>query len=98
VRPENFISLFEIGIAGFDDFGEAEGPHDFADLNGRMYWDKSSSRCAWWGRWRDIYFGEGLAFGDGGRGDSVVGDVGSDEAGGAIGDNPLAIGGWHEEE
>jgi hypothetical protein len=45
-----------------------------------------------------FYAGEGLAFGDGGESRfGELEDVGSNEAGGAIGEDPLAIGSWHGE-
>src|SRR5882757_3912096 len=64
----DFISLFEIRIAGFDDFGEAEGAHDFAELDGRHVLGEVGHPDAHGGVDGEIfYFGEGLAFGDGGE-------------------------------
>src|SRR5258707_12226571 len=31
----DFVTLFEIGMAGFGDFGETQGAHDLPDLDGR---------------------------------------------------------------
>src|SRR6266404_3809725 len=93
----DFVTLFEIGMAGFGDFGEAEGAHDFADLDGRHVLGEIGHPDAHGGIDGEIFYaGEGLAFGDGGDGGfGEFEDVGSDEAGGAIGEEPLTIGGWH---
>jgi len=77
--------------------GEAEGAHDFADLDGRHVLGKSVIQTRMVGS-MERYFtlGEGLAFGDGGDGGfGEFEDVGSDEAGGAIGEDPLTVCGWH---
>jgi len=68
VRPETLSPFLEIRIAGFDDFGESEGAHDFADLNWRhVLREVGHPDAPWWGRWRDIsLWARGLAFGDGG--------------------------------
>jgi len=67
VRPETLSPFFEIGIAGFDDFGEAEGAHDFADLDRRHVLREVGHPDAHGGVDGEVfYFGEGLAFGDGG--------------------------------
>jgi len=97
VRPETLSPFFEIGIAGFGDFGEAEGAHDFTDLDGRHVLREIGHPDAHGGVDGEIiYAGEGLAFGDGGDGGfGEFEDVGSDEAGGAIGEDPLTVGGWH---
>src|SRR5882762_3719468 len=93
----DFVAFFEIGIAGFGDFGEAEGAHDFADLDGRHVLGEIGHPDAHGGVDGKIFYaGEGLAFGDGGDGGfGEFEDVGSDEAGGAIGEEPLTIGGGH---
>ncbi len=93
----DFVALLEIRIAGFDDFGESEGAHDFADLNWRHVLREVGHPDAHGGVDGEIFhFGEGLAFGDGGNwGVGELEDVGSDQSGGAIGEKPLAIGGGH---
>jgi hypothetical protein len=95
----DFVAFFEIGVAGFDDFGKAEGPHDFTELDGRHVLGEVGHPDAHGGVDGEIFYaGEGLAFGD--RGDGGFGefeDVGSDEAGGAIGEEPLTICGGHGE-
>src|SRR6266481_2243896 len=64
----DFVSLFEIRIAGFDDFGKAEGAHDFADLHGWHVLGEVGHPDAHGGVDGEIFnFGEGLALGDSGN-------------------------------
>ncbi len=95
----DLVAFFIVGMAGFDDFGEAERAHDFAHLDRRHVLGNVGHPNAHGGVDGEIfYFGEGLAFGDGGEGGfGELQDVGSDEAGGAVDEFPLTIGGWHEE-
>jgi hypothetical protein len=94
-EAEELVALFVVGMARFDDFGKAEGAHDFADLDGRHVLREVDHPYAHGGIEGEIfYFGEGLVFANGGNGrfDELEG-VWSDEAGGTRVEKPLVVGG-----
>ena len=65
----NLVALLEIGMAGFDDFGEAEGAHDVTESDGRHVLGYVGHPDAHGGVDGEIFdAGEGLAVLNGGEG------------------------------
>ena len=93
----DFVTLFIVGMTGLGDLGEAEGAHDFAELHGGHVLGNVGHPNAHGGVDGEIFdAGKGLAVRDGGDGRfGELEDVGCDEAGGAICELPLAVGGGH---
>ena len=84
-------------MAGFNNFGETEGAHDFADLDGRHVLRDVHHPDAHGGVDGEIFDArEGLAvFERGGRRFFELENIGSDEILRTCGKNPLTIGVWH---
>ena len=98
-EAHDLVAFFEIGVAGFDDFAEAQSTHDLAELDGRHVLRDVSHPDAHAGVDGKILDArEGLAvFKRGKRRFFELKDVGGDESVRASGENPLAIGVGHAE-
>ena len=97
-KTHDLVAFFEIRVAGFDDFGEADGAHDFAELDGRHVLRDVGHPDTHCGVDRKIFdAGEGLAvFGRGKRRFLELKDVRGNETVRAGSENPLTIGVGHE--
>ena len=92
-QAHDLVAFFEIGMAGFDDFAEAESAHDLAELDGRHVLRDVSHPDAH-GRvdGKILDAREGLAvFKRGKRRFFELKDVGSNETVRTGGENPLTI-------
>jgi len=85
-------------MAGFGDFGEAEGAHHIAQSDGGHVLGDVGHPDAHGGIDGEVFdAGEGLAVFEGGkRGVLESEDIGSDEVFGAGREQPLAVGSRHE--
>jgi len=98
-QAHDLVAFFEIGMAGLDDFAEAESAHDLAELDGRHVLRDVSHPDAHGRVDGEILDArEGLAvFKRGKRRFFELKDVGGDESVRASGENPLAIRVGHAE-
>lgn len=92
-KTHDLVAFFEVRVAGFDDFSEAEGAHDFPELDGRHVLRDVGHPDAHCGVDRKIFdAGEGLAvFGRGKRRLLELKDVRGNETVRASSENPLTI-------
>lgn len=98
-KADDFIALFVIGMEGFNDFGDAEGAHNLAELNGGHVLGNVRHPDAHGGVDGKVFDAcESLGLFEGGKGRfGELEDVGSDESLRVGGEFPLAIGSRHEE-